>query len=65
MIARWTALTAAAISATGPAAAELAASEPDTSRARRLLDKVVAAAGPVAEIAAAVNAVQRAITGAC
>ena len=47
------------------AAAELAADEPDTSRVRRLLDKVAAAAGPVAEIAAAVNAVQRAITGAC
>jgi hypothetical protein len=46
------------------AATELAADEPDTSRARRLLDKVTAAAGPVAEIAAAVNAVQRAITGA-
>jgi len=45
------------------AAAELAADEPDTSRVRRLLDKVAAAAGPVAEIAAAVNAVQRAITG--
>ena len=45
------------------AAAELAADEPDTSRVRRLLDKVAAAAGPVTEIAAAVNAVQRAITG--
>jgi hypothetical protein len=45
------------------AAAELAQEEPDASRVRRLLDKVVAAAGPVAEIAAAVNAVQRAITG--
>ena len=45
------------------AAAELAQDEPDTSRVRRLLDRVAAAAGPVAEIAAAVNAVQRAITG--
>jgi Family of unknown function (DUF5955) len=45
------------------AAAELSHDEPDTSRVRRLLDRVVAAAGPVAEIAAAVNAVQRAITG--
>jgi hypothetical protein len=45
------------------AAAELAQEEPDTSRARRLLDRVLAAAGPVAEIAAAVNAVQRAVTG--
>ena len=46
------------------AATELAADEPDTSRVRRLLDNVTSAAGPVAEVSAAVNAVQSAITDA-
>jgi Family of unknown function (DUF5955) len=43
--------------------AELDQEHPDTSRIRRLLTNVATAAGSVTEIAAAVAAVQRAITG--
>jgi hypothetical protein len=42
---------------------ELANARPDRSRIRGLLDKIAAAAGPIADIAAAVATVQRAIGG--
>jgi hypothetical protein len=42
---------------------ELDQERPDRSRVRRLLDKIAAAAGSIADIATAVAAVQRAISG--
>lgn len=54
---------AAAQAAAEEAAAEAAKDSPDGSRLRKLLAKVGRAAGPVAEIAAAIITVERAITG--
>lgn len=43
------------------AAGELEQAQPDRSRVRVLLDRIAAAAGPIADIAAAVAAVRQAI----
>jgi hypothetical protein len=48
-------------SASSEAAAELEQARPDRSRIRALLDRITAAAGPIADIAAAVAAVRSAI----
>lgn len=50
-------------SAIDEVSAELALERPDRSRLRALLDKLAAAAGPIADIATVVASVQRAISG--
>lgn len=49
--------------AVGDLSSELELERPDRSRLRALLDKLAAAAGPIADVAAVVAAVQRAISG--